>query len=82
VDNPPGLLEGSLHLGSGSFHGLLAEVYALGQQMAAFLNRAGVGAVLELDAFGLEIARNVSEEFVFIDSIHRQGGYDAILITT
>ena len=82
VNDPPGLLEGSLQLGFSSFHGLAAEVDALGQQMAALLNRACVGAVLELNTFGLEIAGNVSEEFVFIDSIHRQGGFKAVLIRT
>jgi hypothetical protein len=59
-----------IHSILGASPGFMAQVYGIGQEPAALTDSLGVGAFLEVDAFGFEEVFHAAEQFFVVDLIH------------
>lgn len=72
MDTLAHLLERLFHFQLGLGHRLLAQIDRIRQHLTAFLDGAGVGALLKVDAFRFEEFTNLGEKLVLINRVHIQ----------
>ncbi len=70
MDHLPHLVELLIDFGFRPFKTFLGQVDDIGEEIAPLLDSPGVGALFELDAFGLQEAAQVLIKFFFIDRFH------------
>ena len=65
------LVESAVDLDFGFLDRFLSGINRLREQVATALDAVGIAAVVEFNSFRLQKAAEVSEEFVFLDGLHR-----------
>ena len=70
MDDLPDLTQPRANLGLGPHQRPLAQVHGVGQNAAPLFNASRVGAILQLDPFGLQETLQVFENLVSFDGFH------------